>query len=463
MLLLLASADVATAVDAAGSDVLPGLAPTMSTTKDLPGEKVEIAETVDLIASVQAARLYDAAFSASRSARGAGLEKKAQGLAGLLPQLSVSGSHTYSRQTEGDLVGKNKTTSYQFNLVQPIFDVAKLADYRRGEVGAMQAETEFAQAEQKLLLDVSSAYFDILLAGDKLRATKAARQAFATQLDQAKVALSIGEGTRTEVDEAQANLDQAQAREIATESDLELARFSYRKLTGVEPQRIAPIDWACLNISPSDSLANQLSRAATSNLNIRAAELQRQQAGADVTTARGAHLPVINAVASYSETNGPNSSIAIYLQQSGKTRNSNVGLNISFPLFAGGGDMSRLREALGRDDQATQLVENARRQTSLDVRSAFLNTTNGVALIRAMERAVASAQSKVESTRLGREVGVRTTIDLLNAEKGFYESQSELASARYTYLKARLQLAAGTNDLNEPQLAEINCQQKKEQ
>jgi outer membrane protein len=134
-----------------------------------------------------------------------------------------------------------------------------------------------------------------------------------------------------------------------------------------------------------------------------------------------------------------------------------IGVTVTIPLFAGGAQLSAAREAYRRRDQARDALEDSRRKARQDARAALLGITNGIALVRAEERALASADSKVKSTRFGREVGLRTSIDELNAQQRYYETIRDLAEARYRYLKTRLQLSAALGVLGDSDLTELHC------
>ena len=131
-------------------------------------------------------------------------------------------------------------------------------------------------------------------------------------------------------------------------------------------------------------------------------------------------------------------------------------MQITLPIFSGGLTQSKVREAKALEEQARQDLEDTRRQVEQATRTAYLGVTSGAAQVTAREQVLASSKSQLDATRLGREVGVRTSVDLLNAERKVYESRRDLAQARYQYLMARLQLAAAVGQLNQEVLAGVN-------
>ncbi|MFP3888948.1 MAG: TolC family outer membrane protein [Ralstonia sp.] len=420
------------------------------------------ASAASLIDAIDAARAYDAGYSAARNAQDAGHQKRWQGIAGLLPRAQFDASYTKQDQPSAAYAAAVRRHDYSASVTQPIFDMAKIADFKRGAALSDVADVDFAKAQQQLITDVSSAYFDVLFEREALSAATAAEKAFSQQLEQAKSALELGEGTRTEVDEAQANYDQARAKEIAAANDLEIAQAAYGRLTGLQADVIEAMHWQCVPMSAGLPLDAALSQAEIDNLDVRSAQLQLQQSRADILTASASHLPVISAQASYG-TNWSRGSDQNALDDifgtTSKTRNTLIGVNLTIPIFSGGSGISQMREAYSRRYQASDALEDARRKARQDSRAAFLNVTNGVVLIRAQERALASSKSKVDSTLMGREVGLRTTIDVLNAQQRYFEGIRDLADARYKYLKARLQLSASLGALNDADVMALSCHQ----
>jgi outer membrane protein len=422
----------------------------------LPG----LAHSASLIDAVNAARVYDAGISAARNVQRAGHEKYWQGLSGLLPHAQLDGNYTKQDQPTASYAAAVRRHSYTFSVTQPLFDLSKVADYKRGNVLSDSADVEYEKAQQQLIADVSTAYFDVLNQREVLQAALSAKEAFSKQLDQAETALSIGEGTRTDVDEAQANYDQAVAREVSAQNDLEVAGVALARLTGLDSDDLAPINWQCMPTSAPLDVKSAVDQAETGNLDVRAAELQVEQAKADVMSANSANLPVVSLQASYGN-NWSRGSDQNYLDNifgtTSKTRSSMIGVVLTIPLVSGGQQFSAQREAFRRRDAARDALEDARRKARQQARASYLGITNGVALVRAQERALASADSKVKSTRFGREVGMRTNIDQLNAEQRYYEAMRDLSDARYKYLKTRLQLSSALGTLSDTDLVELEC------
>jgi outer membrane protein len=168
---------------------------------------------------------------------------------------------------------------------------------------------------------------------------------------------------------------------------------------------------------------------------------------------KAAHLPTLDLVGTYGET-GASSNI---LTGTGSdTRGATVGLQLSLPLYSGGGTTSRVREAIANLEKSRQDLENARRSAALSSRQSYLGVTNGMAQVMALEQALISSQSALDSNKLGYEVGVRINIDVLNAQQQLFSTKRDLSRARYDTLLNGLKLKAAAGTLGEDDLEAVN-------
>ncbi|MFK8259597.1 TolC family outer membrane protein [Erwinia sp. AnSW2-5] len=410
--------------------------------------------------AVGAASSYDSGINSARFSKEAGNEKFDQGVAGLLPNIGIESSYTKQDQPHASYAAAVKRHSYGVNITQPLFDMSKIAALKQGMAISDMADVEFYAAQQKLIVDVSDAYFQVLYQREVLQATRSASQAFGKQLGQAKAALRLGEGTRTDVDEAQANYDAALAKEIANRNDLEVANGLYQRLTGLNADEISQINSSCIRPDISHDLKIVMDEAARNNLDVKTAQLQLKKADADMLGATSAHLPVVSLQGSYggnwSRGEGENVLDSIFGTTS-KTRNTLVGINVSMPIFQGGGQLSQSREALYRREQARDTLLDTQRKVRQEARSAYLGITNGLALLKAQKKAALSAKNKVDSTQYGRDLGLRTIVDELTAQQSYYEAIRAISEARFKYLTSILELFHVTGSLNYEQLSKFDC------
>jgi outer membrane protein len=324
---------------------------------------------------------------------------------------------------------------------------------------AEQAEVQFLVAQQDLVLRAAKAYFDVLLAQENLNLVKSQKEAVSQQLAQAQKMFEIGLSSVTDSDEAQARYDTIIASEIAAQNDLEVKANAYRNLTALDPATLLPISAV---VADSDIRTDEvraglpvlIDQARNDNLSVRAQQLGLEIARFAIDRYRLANAPVVSLVASYGHTleNGSISSSG----GRDNTGAASVGLQLSIPLYTGGARNSQLREAVALADQQLNTLEAVQRDAQQLTTQYFLDVASGEARIRALEQARVSASSSLESSKLGREVGVRTTIDVLNAEQNYYQAIYNLVAARYGYLFSKLQLAASVGDLDEKELVGVN-------
>lgn len=414
----------------------------------------------DLLQVYRDAVAYDAQYAAARATAEAGREKLPQGLAGLLPTVSASASTTwnqnsYPTRTPPNPVDANfNSNGYSVNLTQPLFRWQNFVQYGQAQYQVAQAEASFAQAKQDLILRVAQAYFDVLYAQENLKAVQANKSAIAQQLEQAKKNFEVGTATITDTHEAQSRYDLATAQEIAADNDLEVKRQALRVIIGKDAGELNRLR-ADATLAPPQpaALDKWVDAAEKDSFSVQAQQAAAEVAAREVERNRAGHLPTLDAVANYTE----NRAGATQFNDSRfESTARGVGLQLNIPLFQGGYVNSKTREAAANREAAFAALDSARRNAALSARQSYLGVVNGIAQVRALEAALVSSNSALESNKLGYEVGVRINIDVLNAEQQVYSTRRDLARARFDTLLAQLRLKAAVGTLAEEDLQQIN-------
>jgi outer membrane protein len=158
-----------------------------------------------------------------------------------------------------------------------------------------------------------------------------------------------------------------------------------------------------------------------------------------------AHWPTLDLVAASRNDTGVNATPF----GSNQTRQNSLGVELNVPIYQGGAISSRVREALADQQRAEQELHNAERQAELDARQALLGVRSGSALTLALRQALTSSETQLKSTQRGLQVGVRTRVDVLNAEQQLFATRKDLAAARYRTLVSALQLKAAAGVLQD--------------
>jgi outer membrane protein len=419
----------------------------------------------DLLQVYRDAIGYDAQFASAKAAWEAGQEKLPQGRAGLLPVISATANTTWNdidfnsrRRNTAPVDVQYNTNGYSLTLTQPIFRWQNIEAYGQSKLQVVAADAQFAQAKQDLVLRVSQAYFDVLLAQDSLNLAQAQKKAIAEQLEAAKRNFEVGTATITDTHEAQARHDLATAQELAAQNDLEIKRQALRQVIGKVPEALAALRAQVQLQRPQpDDMAKWVEAAEAGSPLVAAQQAALEIADKEIGKQRAGHYPTLDLVATRGRTSATGS-LALGTPAAGSDTHSNtVGLQLTLPIFAGGAVMSKDREAVALREKARADLDNTRRSAALGARQAYLGVTNGMAQVKAFEQALVSSQSALDSNKLGYEVGVRINIDELNAQQQLFATRRDLAKARYDTLLAQLRLKAAAGSLGEDDVQAINA------
>lgn len=419
------------------------------------------ARSADLLDVYKQAQSADAVYASARAAWVATQEKLPQARSGLLPSLSLSGSTQYNDRDisfrDPTIVGSSSrfnANALSLSLTQPVYRRQNVVAFEQGKTQVDQADAVLSLAAQDLITRTAQAYVDVLLARDNVAFAGAQKTAIAEQLTQAKISFQVGTVTITDTHEAQARYDLAVSQEIVAQSDLEVKQRALELLINKNTPTLAPLG-ALQLISPEPAALDKwVEEARTANPQVRAAESNWTLAEQEVKRNRGAHYPTLDAFAGYSRNasgvgtlGGPGTDI----------NNRNIGLQLAVPIYQGGLVNSRVREAIANQEKARQDLENTRRSSELQARQNYLGVTSGMAQVKALEAALTSSQSALDSTRLGREVGVRTQVDVLNAQQQIFSARRDLAQAKYNYIMSTLKLKAAVGRLSEADVVAVNA------
>ncbi len=421
------------------------------------------ANAIDLLDTFHAAQANDPLFGAARATQQAGQEKLPQGRALLMPSVNLTANTTYNdltTQYRGAFLIPGAAGNHRYNsngygvtLVQPLFRQQNWIAYTEAELQVAQSEAQFKIAEQDLVLRVAQAYFDVLIAQDSVRLAEAQKTAIKEQLAQAKRNFEVGTATITDTHEAQARHDLTSAQEIAAQNNLEIKRRTLQQLINVLPKDLQPLGKQFKLEAPQPADMEQwVNDAQLNSPQLAIAQAGAQLAEKEVARNRGGHYPTIDLVANYSKSAASGGGFGVGSDSTSKS----IGVQLNLPIFQGGATSSKWREAEANRERASQELENARRSVALQTRQAYLGVVNGIAQVQALQQALTSSESLLEASKLGQEVGVRTNLDVLNAQQQLYSTRRDLYQAEYNYLLSQLRLKAAAGTLDEAELTKIN-------
>ncbi len=411
------------------------------------------AQAQSLLALVEQARGYDAAWQSAKAQMDAAASRAEQARAGLLPSAGLSAGVSTAR-TEVSRPEINLTTpnrNVTLSASQPLYRPANRIGYAQGQRGIDVAQAQLDAATQDLLVRVSQGYFDVLAAQDTLAFVRAQKAAVEEQLAAAKRNFEVGTSTITDQREAQARYDIVVAQEIAAENDLHVKRLALDQLvgrTGTAPLPLAqPVQ---LPADAAGDVAEWVEKSQAQQPAVRQATVALDIAQLETQKARTGHLPTVDLQAGYAINHYPKGTMTAQgLNQRNTT--ASVGVALNLPLFAGFAVQNRIQETLALEEKARADLEGARRAVAQGTRAAFFGVQSLRSQVKALETAEASSQSALDANKLGYQVGVRINIDVLNAQSQLYQTKRDLAVARYNLLMGQLKLrqAAGTLALDD--------------
>lgn len=253
----------------------------------------------------------------------------------------------------------------------------------------------------------------------------------------------MGLSAITDVQEAQARYDTAVATEIRAQNQLESAREQLREIIGEQRENLDPVRDTDFRLVTPEPQAQQswVDTALQQNPGLAAARAGSEAARQQIQIARSGHYPTLDANASYSYLDSNFGGFRELERNDGT-----IGLQLAVPLYQGGAVNSRTREARFRFDEARERLDVTQRAIERQTRDAYRGVVTGISEVRAAEQARTSSTTALDAAQTGFEVGTRTIVDVLDAQRALTQAELTLYLARYNYLlnTLRLKQAAGT-------------------
>jgi len=402
------------------------------------------------------ARLTDPALKAADASRRAVQETKPQSLALLLPNIQATGNVDRLRLKQRDSggvtsYGTNKV--YSVSLVQTLFNQSQFIQFVQTNSRIAKAEADYGAAEQDLIVRTAEAYFNVLAAMDDLELARANKKAAERQLDQATQRFEVGLIPITDAQESEARYDLAISTEIQAESSLESARDELREVTGVSYRELFRVREDLELVRPDPEVPEEwVKTAMDQNLSVLAAKAAVETAHQEIKRQRAGHLPTLDAEVSWAYRDQDQFLSAFPL----KRNDSSIGVQLNVPIYEGGLISSQTREARYRYDEALELMDQQRRVTERETRDAFRGVIFSISQVKALAQAVVSTKTAYQAAEAGFEVGTRTSVDVLDAERERLRANGEYLRSRYDYLLNTLRLKRAVGTLSVADVEHVN-------
>ncbi len=417
-----------------------------------------VAFGADFLEAYRDAVTHNPSLRSAAAGRLAVQEAPHQARALLLPTVSARlveernfGVTSSNPRSDGAFASHN----YSLNIVQPLYNQEAHARVRQALSTAEQADTEYLATEQELIVRVAERYFTVLANLDTLTFASAEKGAIQRQLEQAQRRFEVGLITITDVLEAQARYDLATADEISARNAVATSWEALREVTGryydhlytlTDEGTQQPNPMAALRPDPADP-EMWVEVALQNNPRLISTSFAIEAARENVNVQRAGNYPRLDLVAGYFDAQGQNS----------ESTGHQIGLQLNIPLYQGGAISSRVREAAFRHEAAKENLEQLQRATVRQVRDAYRSLQADVSRIRALNQARVSNQSALEATEAGFEVGTRTIVDVLDAQRNLFRARRDYSIARYQYVLNYLSLLQGAGRIGEEDVNKVNA------
>ncbi len=407
----------------------------------------------------------------------AGREALPLGRAGLLPSVVAEAEYSESNQvrntrTPVSLGGGSFQTmtnrdyeterdAYSVTLSQALFDLPAWFSFRQGKELTRQAEAELAAAQQDLIVRSAEAYFDVLRAQDNLASSRAQELAFQRQLEQTRQRFEVGLIAITDVHEAQAAYDSAVVTRLSDEGALGIAYEGLTVLTG-QPHQNLWLLRADFPVTPPvpENRDEWVQFSLNNNYALKSAWYAAQAAMQAANARKAAHLPTLRGGVSYVSEENDGTIDDNWLLRSDpfddKTQGDTVFLKLELPLYSGGAISAQRRQAYERYNQAAEYHTSVQRNTIQQARSLHLAVVTDAQRVKARQQAIVSAQSALDATRAGYEVGTRNVVDVVQAERLLHQAIRDYANTRYDYVLNQLRLKQQAGTLSPQDILDLN-------
>jgi outer membrane protein len=351
-----------------------------------------------------------------------------------MPQLTASSIKLEPSSTEN---GNPEKTTYMASLSQSLFNVPAWFQFQSAKKMDQVAEATFAANQQDLIIRVSETYFNVLRAYENKQTREAELSAISRQLEQTQERFEVGLLPITDVYEIQAIFDEATANNLEASGALDIAFEKLQSLTGQSHNGLSGLKDSFIAVSPDPiDVDSWVQFSLANSFTLKASQLTQQAANATATAAKAQHLPKVTISTDYSKRD-----LRPTLTSDGIiTEQTSVNLNLTMPIFSGGLTSSQARQSTFKAKAAEHNYIAAKRNTIQAARSTHQQVITNIARVKARTQATKSAESALQATQAGYEVGTRNIIDVLLAQRTVFQAKRNVASARYDYILSMMRL-----------------------
>lgn len=393
----------------------------------------------------------DAELAAAKAKREVGDYQVSLARAALLPQVSIGATHTdTSTEIDGAPTQELDAMSYNATVSQTLFNLNSWYIYQSAAAGGDASDLELHLSEQQLIVRSTEAYFNVLREKENLETAQAEEKAIKRQLEQTQQRFEVGLIAITEVYEAEASYDLSYANLIGQEAAVDISFEALEQITGTRFDELSRLKTDINYITPEQPVTHWVEQGMTMYAGIKIARESVNASEYNTKAGWSSYAPKIDAQFSYTTGEQPFGSSVV----DGTT--TSVGITATIPLFAGGSNYARAKQAAAQTTQASADLDLQQRTVRNNIRSLYRKVQTDVLTIKARKRATVSSRSALEATETGYQVGTRNIVEVLDAQQNLFSAQRDYANARYDYILDILNLKFFSGTLGEADIKKLN-------
>jgi outer membrane protein len=357
-------------------------------------------------------------------------------LSGYRPKVAITASAGYQytdvNTTSGgsanqivrtEIHGANAPRSVGATITQNVFNGQQTANKTRAaEMQVSGAREGLRVLEQTVLLSAATIYMDYLRDSAIVEVQKSNVRVLEQTLKQTRDRFNVGEVTRTDVAQSEAQLAAGKTQLLTAEANLVTTKSNFRRIIGNEPESLAPGSPVDRFLPPT--LPSAVELGLTENPNVTAAMFGIDVSFLQVKVNEGALLPTVNVVAavqqSYEQT------MTIF-----RSFGASAAAQLSIPLYQGGAEYSLIRQSKETLAQQRLVLEQTRDQTRANVVTAWGQLVAGKAQVQSAQSQVTASEIALNGVREEAKAGQRTTLDVLNAQQALVNARVALVTAQH--------------------------------
>jgi outer membrane protein len=412
------------------------------------------AASSDLISLYKNAENYDADIFAAKSAFMAISEGEDITLAELLPSINgaASAERTNANRDAPSSDDSYKSQNYSVSLTQPLFNLQSWHKLSSSEQSTLQAQSNYLAAQQDLIIDVATAYFNVLREQENLKSDQSQEAAVKRQYEQAREQFDVGLIAITDVHEAKASYDSSQTSRIRSEGNVTIATENLSRLTGQYTSELATLksDFP-ITLDPSSSAEAWANSAYKNNLNIKSAEYSLEALKFKLESSKSLHYPTLDFGAGYRTQKRTN-----FEPKNNNTEDTFASLTLNIPIYSGGGTSATIRQVRYQVEEAKHLLTSSQRQARVEARTEYINIKTNIQTTESLQQNIVSRESALEATREGYKVGTRNIVEVLDAERNYYTALRDFANARFDFVESNLRIRRSAGTLSLKDLETLN-------